>query len=222
MLTSHQSRRLPQPGKAPLQACKCKQSRASDKREWKSHTQPAKPVTKPRIKTRRIEKDSHRALPLIPGGQARTILRPQPAPTLSSLVSILPIAPNTIAIAHLTRRSPKHNRSSTARLAGMGMGVTCGPPGGVHGWRPRVLGTSTSQEDMFRARLLAGESLALLHGRLIARCALRVRLIQLQPPGIYIALVLALIGSHGSDALDLVVWCMHRRDMVSPVIHSFL
>jgi hypothetical protein len=97
----------------------------------------------------------------------------------------------------------------------MGMGVTCGPPGGVHGWRPRVLGTSTSQEDMFRARLLAGESLALLHGRLIARCALRVRLIQLQPPGIYIALVLAPIGSHGSDALDLVVWCMHRRDMVS-------
>ena len=108
MLTSHQSRRLPQPGKAPPQACKCKQSRASDKREWKSHTQPAKPVTKPRIKTRRIEKDSHRALPLIPGGQARTILRPQPAPTLSSLVSTLPIAPNTIAIAHLTRRSPKH------------------------------------------------------------------------------------------------------------------
>lgn len=179
MLTSNQSHRLPQRGKAPLQACKCKQAasslttQATSEKRHRTETprlQPTCLACYQTSHTRSIEKDS---APLIPG----EIDRLDPA-QLFCLSTTRPLPPRTHYILfqhhrhrHLTRRSPTIQLPSTLPPGWLAWAwVTCGPPGGVHTLDPGRWEIPFPRGHV-PGSFVGWESLALLQGRLIARAA---------------------------------------------------
>jgi hypothetical protein len=147
---------------------RCKHANASKprKRQARKHIQPTCYQTS---HTSRIEKDSHRFL-LIPGrGQDTLPAQPQ----LSCLYPTRRQPPPPILAQHhrhrhLTRRSP-NIQVSTARLAWAWGHMRASWRGTC--WRPRMLGNSIPRGHV-PGSFVGWESLALLHARLIARCAL--------------------------------------------------